>query len=258
MGFSSLQNKDLSIEEENELQGLINRLLSCEPVQYIVGHTYFFGLKLKVTPAVLIPRPETEELVSWIIDDAKNMNPVIRILDIGTGSGCIPIALKHYHKKNADVISIDISPDALEVAYDNCVMHKTNVKLIHRDFLSEGIGDLGKFDVIVSNPPYISKAETSDEIKEGIAPEPPVALYPPGDDPDIFYRKMSKELSSQLEEGGAVYIEINEFRLAEISRIFRQENWEMEIRNDMQGSPRMMKLIYPSKQRNVADGISRQ
>jgi release factor glutamine methyltransferase len=250
MGYSQHQQEDLSVEAETRLQGFIERLSNGEPVQYIVGHAYFFGLKIKVTPAVLIPRPETEELVEWIIEDAKEMKPVIRMLDIGTGSGCIPIVLKNYHKKNADVTSIDISNEALEVASDNCIMHKANVKLIRRDFLKEGISDLGTFNVIVSNPPYISKSAASEDILKGLAFEPQLALFPPGTDPDIFYRVMSEQLSSQLEEGGAVYIEINEFRANEIAQLFEQKGWKVELRSDMQGAPRMMKLIYPTGQRN--------
>lgn len=209
-----------------------------------MGHTWFYGLKLKVTSAVLIPRPETEELVHWIISDSKTPNKVFRILDIGTGSGCIAIALKNYFKNNADLIAIDVSQHALAVAKENAISNGLEIQFIQRNFLEEGFTGLGDFDIIVSNPPYVSKADLTEQEIANLNYEPAIALFPDNQDPDIFYNTINLQLHLSLNKGGACYLELNEFRSAEIRSLFSEKYWSgIEVREDMQGKPRMLKLI---------------
>src|SRR5687768_7600441 len=135
---------DLNTGEESKLLRYLDKLAAGEPIQYIVGHTWFYGLKLFVTPAVLIPRPETEELVDWVITDFKKPAKKLRILDIGTGSGCIAVSLKNYFKDMAHLVAIDISSEALDVAKSNATLHNTTIDFVKRDFLKEGLNGLGE------------------------------------------------------------------------------------------------------------------
>ncbi|MEP6646133.1 MAG: peptide chain release factor N(5)-glutamine methyltransferase [Saprospiraceae bacterium] len=243
MGFSCNTELNLSDHDERTIVNLIQRVAFGEPVQYLAGHAWFYGLKLKVTPDVLIPRPETEELVSWIIEDIlKDHKTSIRILDIGTGSGCISVALKKELKGKATIFAIDISQAALEVAIHNASTIDQDITFIRKDFLNEDLCDLGTFDLIVSNPPYISKDFLANDIISQIRFEPSIALYAEGDDPDIFYRKIADTGKGLLNENGICYLELNEYRSEVIASYFDMSSWhEMEIRKDLQGSKRMLR-----------------
>ncbi len=244
MSISGVVEKSLSEAEEKKLFQQIDRLSKGEPVQYIVGHTWFFGLKLKVNPHVLIPRPETEELVEWIIADYVSTTVPLRILDIGTGSGCIAIVLKNYFKSRASVYALDVSKEALEVAKENASSLSVEIEFLEHDFIRDGLTGLPEFDIIVSNPPYIDLSSIDEESFGGIYHEPATALFPEGDDPDIFYKKVGEILRNHIGKGGACYLELNEFRSTEIRNSFKKQGWgEGETRKDMQGKERMLKII---------------
>lgn len=244
MEFSMQQELELSPEAERKIFAILHRLESGEPIQYILGHAWFYGLKMAVNPSVLIPRPETEELVSWILEDNRAPPKSLRILDVGTGSGCIAIALKHVLQDSAKVVALDISVGALEVAKTNAKVLTTDIEFLHVDFLKEDLHQLGTFDIIVSNPPYISKANTGQDVLNALSNEPELALFPEGDDPDHFYKRMASVGLDMLSSGGFCYLEMNEYRAYEIVNCFDQNNWKIvEIRNDMQGKMRMFKIV---------------
>jgi release factor glutamine methyltransferase len=233
----------LDDEKRLKLEHTFERLLNGEPAQYIAGHAWFYGVKFLVTRDVLIPRPETEELVEWVLSDCRKMiQEKIRILDIGTGSGCIAILLKKKLGDRATVKAIDISERALSVAALNSQSQQAYIEFIQQDFLTKGFEGLGTFDIIVSNPPYVSKEIAGHEVIHRLKYEPDVALYPQGNDPDIFYKKICAEAWLVLEQGGAGYLEINEFRAQEIEGYFKKSKWSgVEVRLDLQGMPRMLK-----------------
>ena len=247
LGKRNKAGANLSPWEETKLMITFDRLATGEPVQYIVGHAWFYGIKLKVSPDVLIPRPETEELVNWVLTDIKNSaKKELRILDIGTGSGCIAIALKLHLKTSAELFAIDISEKALEIAKENAMSSDVDIRFFRKDYLNEDMVDLDKFDVIVSNPPYISRQIAGEHLVNQLRHEPPLALYPEGDDPDAFYKRIAEKGKLNLVPGGNCYVEMNEFRADLIPSYFEQSGWEgLETRKDLQGAPRMLKAIYP-------------
>lgn len=250
MSFSGSRDRDLSSEEEEKLLSFLSRLAKGEPVQYIAGHAWFYGLKIKVNSSVLIPRPETEELVDWIITDHENLNRKIRIVDIGTGSGCIAIALKSAFGGKANVVASDISSDALALAAENANFNNVKIEFIQQDFLRYGLNGMGMFDIIVSNPPYISRSQVSKEVINGLFYEPSLALYPKGDDPDIFYKSIGQSAPDHLHEDGNIYLEINEFRAEELRGSFENQWGFINIRKDMQGKNRMIKIGKHLRQRS--------
>lgn len=222
---------------DDEIQQIINRLSKGEPVQYVVGKSWFYGRAFDVNAHVLIPRPETEELVYWVVQDWKS-HEGIRILDIGTGSGCIPVTLG-LEMPNSEITAIDISRDALAVAQSNASKHDVNVDFSKLDYLKKGDDSLGMFDVIVSNPPYISNEEFGklpDSVK---AFEPQVALAHESGDPLVFYRAIAN--TKVLKKGGAIYLELNEFHAEAIERLFVEQGFKTELQKDMQGKVRMLK-----------------
>jgi len=238
--FERTEERLLDATAENKMASIIQRLQSGEPVQYIAGHTWFYGLKMRVTPEVLIPRPETEELVEWVFNENKNAAQQVRVLDIGTGSGCIAITLKHLLQDKVEVIAIDVSAEALRVARNNADSLSRQVEFRHHDILKSGFEGLGNFDVIVSNPPYVSPG-FDQRLRDSLKFEPSLALYPEGSDPNIFYKRIAAFGQSHLGEGGACFVELNEFNAEAIRGIFAREHWTgIEIRKDLQGADRML------------------
>ena len=235
---------ELDSVDVSKLQDTLRRLQHGEPVQYIAGHAWFYGKQFLVNADVLIPRPETEELVEWVFDTIKNEPNEIRILDIGTGSGCIAIMLQLLLGTRGHVTGIDISAAALGVAAANNVALGTSVVFKQHDFLAAGFTGLGEFDIIVSNPPYIDPGQVSDTISEALRFEPNLALYPPGGDPDIFYKKIIEEAGSALREGGYCFMEINEFRKEPINDLLcSSTTWTgMTFRKDLQENWRMLRI----------------
>lgn len=226
-----------------QLHTSLDRLRDGEPVQYIAGHAWFYGYQFAVNEHVLIPRPETEELVDWVLKDLKNYSgPPIRILDIGTGSGCIGITLKKELGALAEVTCIDISKEALVVATQNSRLLQAEVKFLELDFLNDAHHLSEPFDIIMSNPPYVGKHLISSEMVEQLKYEPDKALYPENEDIDIFYNRISKIREQLLVEEGICYLELNEFRVEKIKPLFQSNHWQnIEVREDMQGFPRLLK-----------------
>ena len=218
----------------------IDRIRTGEPVQYVVGYTWFYGLQLHVSPDVLIPRHETEELVEWVIDDNRGKAENGMMLDIGTGSGCIACALKA-QLPAVRITALEVSEKALEIARANARHHMLDVMFMHMDILSEV--PTNRYDVIVSNPPYVTAEEF-----QGLDPsvrqyEPGIALTAPSDDGLIFYRRLASVADEILMPHGSVYVELNEFHAAEIEEIFRAAGCVTEMRRDLQGKWRMLKCF---------------
>ncbi len=198
----------VSPSDAEQLQTILTALISGKPIQYILGKTEFFGLPFQVNSSVLIPRPETEELVQWILDSVTEKSPAI--LDIGTGSGCIPIALKH-HLSQAELFALDISESALETAKTNALLNKVSVQFLHQDILQPA-EDLfpAKLDVIVSNPPYVTLAEKELMHQNVLNHEPHSALFVPNNDALVFYENIADFALRYLKPGGLLFFEINE------------------------------------------------
>ncbi len=205
-------NEDKIISEENLilLQKAIERLKTFEPIQYIIGNSYFYGLTFFVNKSVLIPRPETEELVEMIVKSHKWHQNTLKILDIGTGSGCIAVSLAKF-LKNSEVFAIDNSPEALKVAKKNAFENGVEIFFIEDDILSPKsiINDM-QFDIIVSNPPYVTDSEKPLMQPNVLNFEPDSALFVPDDNPLIYYKKILEFAQKKLNLNGNLYFEINQ------------------------------------------------
>lgn len=237
-----LEKSQLSKFEEAKL-----RLIKQEPIQYILGYAEFFGLKLKVNSHVLIPRPETEELVQWILDDYLPSKLHLSIIDLGTGSGCIPIALAK-HLPEAKIKALDISAEAIYLAASNlsaCLGHEGSEEHItHIEFIQDNLLDmeeLAEVDIIVSNPPYVKYDEQQEMKGNVLENEPHLALFVENDDPLIFYRKIA-ELASKLIKTPVVYVEINQYLAKETCQLFKDFGFQqVELKKDFRGNARMLK-----------------
>lgn len=195
----------LSSKKEQELEDILQRLSRFEPLQYIEGRTLFLGREFWVAPGVLIPRPETEELVELML---KEIPADARILDVGTGSGCIAISLAK-ELPDALVTAWDVSPEALSVARANARKLQADVRFVECDVLACQVDEVGLYDVIVSNPPYVTEAEKADMEPNVLQWEPLLALFVPDDDPLRFYRRIAVLGRDMLADGGRLYFEIN-------------------------------------------------
>lgn len=195
----------LSPKKEQELEDILQRLSRFEPLQYIEGRTLFLGREFWVAPGVLIPRPETEELVELML---KEIPADARILDVGTGSGCIAISLAK-ELPDALVTAWDVSPEALSVARANARKLQSNVRFVECDVLACQVDEVGLYDVIVSNPPYVTETEKADMEPNVLQWEPSLALFVPDDDPLRFYRRIAVLGRDMLVDGGRLYFEIN-------------------------------------------------
>ena len=228
------------IEQLNDIK---KRLLNYEPVQYILGEAWFYGLKFKVDRSVLIPRPETEELVELIIKENSINAPII--LDIGTGSGCIPIIIKK-EIPTAEVYTFDISPDAIGIAQQNAISHQTNIQIFEGDILhfNEIKFKLPEFDIIVSNPPYVNPSDKNSLHKNILDFEPQLALFEKENDAFIFYKKILEFTISQLKPQGKLYFEIPENKGDVIINLISGYAFnEIKIINDMQGKERIVTAV---------------
>ena len=215
---------------------IASRLCDGEPIQYILGHTTFHGLELKVTPATLIPRPETELLVDKIVDEAGDKSDLC-VLDIGTGSGCIAIALARALKW-AEVTAFDISAEALKVARENATTLKAKVDFEQCDILT-ATPPHEAFDIIVSNPPYVTESEKDGIERNVLEHEPATALFVPDSDPLKFYRAIAGYAAQALRPGGKIYFEINRHFGAETATLLSQIGYtSVAIENDQFGNPR--------------------
>lgn len=231
---------ELTSEWKYQIDEIIEKLRKNYPIQYIIGEVEFCGLKFSVNKNVLIPRTETAELVSWILQDKKPNT----ILDIGTGSGCIAISLAK-QLNSAEVFAFDISSAALEVATENAI--KNNVKNIHfkKTNILEPYFDEEKYDLIVSNPPYITQSEKLDMQKQVIDFEPHIALFVEDFEPLIFYEKIAIFAQNHLQKNGALFFEINRLFGKQIINLLQNLNFsEIELRKDSFGNDRMIKAIW--------------
>ena len=233
----------LTCTQLENLDEITERLKKNEPVQYVLGEAWFAGMKFKVNKNVLIPRPETEELVDWIVKEAVSHEPrAASILDVGTGSGCIPITLKKKLPK-VKVSAIDVCSEALFTATENAVELNADVDFLLLDFLDEEKWkELGQYDVIVSNPPYVKQHEINtmhERVKEF---EPHLALFVPDDDALLFYKKLSAFSTDHLKPKASLFVEINETLGEQVINLFRSAGFaNIELRKDMQGKDRMVK-----------------
>ena len=240
--------KDLPVsgEQQKQLEKISDELLNHRPVQYVLGGGWFMDMKLLVNEHVLIPRPETEELVEWIIKDVEQSgNKGFSLIDIGTGSGCIPIAVKRKIPQ-ITACAIDISDDALQVAKLNAIDLKVDVKFLNLDFLDEEEWkQLGNYDLIVSNPPYIKKSEESTMRDNVLKYEPPLALFVPNENALIFYEAIARFSREHLKPGGSIYVEINEALGESVIEVFTKNGFsDIILKKDMQGKDRMVKANF--------------
>lgn len=236
------EDKRLTESELLTFKDYVDRLAVNEPLQYILGEADFFGLKFKVSPAVLIPRPETEELVDLIIRE-NNSQSQLEILDIGCGSGCIPITLK---KKlpQAKVTAIDISPAAIEIAKTNSVNNGAAVTFLEMDVFSDSIFEMQQVDIIVSNPPYIADSERAAMHANVKDHEPKIALFVADEDPLKFYTRIFQFAKSNLKSDGLIYFEINPLYADELIKLAFQHKFSSAILLlDMSGKNRFLKVI---------------
>ena len=232
----------LNAEQEALLDNAIERLKKHEPIQYILGYSDFCGLRFKVTPATLIPRPETSELVEWIAADYSGK--AVNILDIGTGSGCIAVSLAH-KLPMSNVTAWDISHDALAVAAENSRNNGTEVTFEQVDILAHEPQD-EQFYIIVSNPPYIKENEKSAMHSNVLDWEPHTALFVPDSDPLLFYRTIADKGLLLLKPGGTLYFEINRAHGAETAEMLANYGYTgIELRKDIAGNDRMIKATRP-------------
>lgn len=240
--FLLCKDKELSGKEKEEIYNIVERLTKYEPIQYIFGKTDFYGFEFQVNPSVLIPRPETEELVEMIVREYLGKD--VTILDIGTGSGCIAITLKKL-LKDADVSAIDISPEALKVAERNAMNNRVSVFFYERNILEPfRTGDSLEedFDVIVSNPPYVMEKEKAEMEKNVLDYEPQLALFVSDNDPLIYYRNIARFAEQKLKKKGYLYFEINSKlgnEVVEMLRLLEFKN--VELIQDLSGNDRFVK-----------------
>ena len=228
----------LTDEKERQLADAIKRLKENEPLQYILGEAEFCGLRLRVNPSVLIPRPETGELVRLIASENKNTHP--RILDIGTGSGCIAIALAK-ELPQSTVSAWDISEEALIVAKENSITCGTKINLAQRDILTYTPAETDKFDIIVSNPPYIKEKEKSLMESNVLDWEPSLALFVPDDNPLLFYRTIAEKAKTMLAPGGELYFEINREHGTDTCTMLTELGYtNIHLHKDFAGNDRMV------------------
>ena len=210
---------DFTVTRVNEV---IDRLLVYEPIQYIFGDTYWHGMTLKVSPAVLIPRPETEELVDIITKD--NPQPDLKVLDVCTGSGCIAVALAKF-MNFPEVTAIDISDRAIAVAKENAALQKVKVDFQTADALDLGAALTAKYDIIISNPPYVMDKEKSAMEANVLDHEPAIALFVPDSDPLKFYKAIADYAADALTEGGRLYFELNHLTADSLKDWMLQSGW---------------------------------
>ena len=237
--------REFSPHELERLHSMADRLEKGEPVQYVAGTAQFGSLTFEVSPGVLIPRPETLELVEWAAGDFSTRtgkgNRHMRMLDIGTGSGCIAVTMA-VRLAGAQVTAVDISEKALGVARRNAARNGVQVEFAVCDILSPGADIAGNFDVIMSNPPYVCRSERAGMHRNVLDYEPHEALFVDDTDPLVFYRAIARFAATHLAPGGAVYVEINRRFGRETADVFSAAGFaSVELRKDSAGNPRMIK-----------------
>ncbi len=234
-------NPDFEVSETDleKWKAIISELKTEKPIQYITGEAWFYGYRFEVNENTLIPRPETEELVEWIVESIKNEVSSIKILDIGTGSGCIPISLKK-EIPNAIVSAIDVSEKALETANKNAVDNEVEVNFILQNILETELL-IEKYDVIVSNPPYVRNLEKKEIKKNVLAYEPHLALFVDDNNALLFYRKIAELALTSLSSNGKLFFEINQYLGKETVELLEDLGFKnIQLRKDFVGNDRMI------------------
>ncbi len=237
-------DREMEPETVARYDGIIARLLKHEPIQYILGETYWHGMTLKVSTAVLIPREETSELVDIIVKDYGDRQD-LSVMDICTGSGCIAIALAR-NLPFASVTGIDISADALAVARENASLCKAHVDFEQKDALAPVADEQDKYDIVVSNPPYIAQHEEKEMDSNVLDYEPHLALFVPDNDPLKFYSAISRNSMATLKPGGKLYLEINPLFSDRLASMLTGDGWDnVTVIKDMHGKDRFATATKP-------------
>ncbi|QXP62575.1 peptide chain release factor N(5)-glutamine methyltransferase [Polaribacter sp. HaHaR_3_91] len=241
---------DFLIDESilSELKNIVKRLQKEEPIQYILGETEFYSLPFLVDENTLIPRPETEELVEWVINEiqeirSKNQDNKLNILDVGTGTGCIPISLAK-NLNNVSISAIDVSLEALKKAKQNAVLNKVDITFLEIDILKAK--ELPKkYDFIISNPPYVRELEKIEINNNVLQNEPHLALFVDDENPLIFYKKIADLAKQDLTKNGLLFFEINQYLGKETVDMLHQKGFKnIELKKDFSGNDRMIKATY--------------
>lgn len=244
--IDSILKADFKISKDQikRLEKATKRLQQEEPIQYILGNTSFYGLPFVVNTSVLIPRPETEELVEWILssisESQKEKKKTLTILEVGTGSGCISIALKK-HVPKATVVAIEISEEALKIAQENSRINQVEIQFILQDVLKPFTLSQ-QFDIIVSNPPYVRDVEKKTIKRNVLHNEPHIALFVEDHKPLLFYDKISELANNYGNTGGYLFFEINQYLGSEMISLLKNKGFKnIELRKDFQGNDRMIR-----------------
>ncbi|QXP68324.1 peptide chain release factor N(5)-glutamine methyltransferase [Polaribacter sp. AHE13PA] len=241
---------DFLIDESilSEIKNIVKRLQKEEPIQYILGETEFYSLPFLVDENTLIPRPETEELVEWVINEiqeirSKNQDNKLNILDVGTGTGCIPISLAK-NLNNVSISAIDVSLEALKKAKQNAVLNKVDITFLEIDILKAK--ELPKkYDFIISNPPYVRELEKIEINNNVLQNEPHLALFVDDENPLIFYKKIADLAKQYLTKNGLLFFEINQYLGKETLEMLQQKGFKnIELKKDFSGNDRMIKATY--------------
>ncbi|TDL99504.1 MAG: peptide chain release factor N(5)-glutamine methyltransferase [Flavobacteriaceae bacterium] len=246
MILKSALNESWSSVKDNYLMFILElqKLEQGVPIAYVLGETEFYGYPFILNPTCLIPRPETEELVEWIVKDNKQIMEGFRILDIGTGSGCIAISLKKELPK-ADVLALEVDSNTLALAFENANLNRVEVDFFHGNVLDYPLVDplleLGNLDIIVSNPPYIPEVQKKDMHASVVNFEPSLALFVTDQKPLVFYEKIIEIAMEKLKPNGALYFEINQYLAEETKELCEKYFKNVSLRNDLSKNPRMIK-----------------
>ncbi len=242
--FVLKQDEVLAEKEKDQIKNIVIRLKKREPIQYVLGETEFYGLPFRVKPGVLIPRPETEELVDWVLRKLRKKE-ALRILDVGTGSGCIAISLKKECPK-AHIMACDNSEEALKVGQMNAGLNQTEIAFFHLNILNPLLpNSFPKIDILISNPPYVTESEKADMNDNVLKYEPARALFVPDHDPLLYYRALAIFGKNYLNHGGRLFWEINEAFAKECRALLKENGFSnVRLKKDLQGKDRMMFARY--------------
>lgn len=248
LGFSKVDflTKELELSKEQLLKwnNLLDALKKHQPIQYYFKKAHFFGMEFMVSSDTLIPRSETEELVEWVIETCQHQDKKWRILDIGTGSGCIPITLAK-NLSNVAISAIDFSEKALEIAQQNAQKHNINIQFIQQDILQTN--HLEEYDIIISNPPYVRDLEKKEILPNVLAYEPHSALFVSDNEPLVFYEKITQLAFEYLKEDGFLFFEINQYLGLETQKMIEKRFCNVELRRDLKNNFRMIKAFDKRK-----------
>ena len=232
--------KEVLPPQQEEIQSCLQLLIEGQPLQYVLGKAHFYGRDFLINPSVLIPRPETEQLVRWALDDCQGQ--AMRILDVGTGSGCLAITLA-LELKDAQVYALDVMPAALKVAQQNAHRLQAKIHFMQLDILND-VPELNDFEVIICNPPYVPESDLANMQSLVKDHEPHKALFVPDEDPLKFYARMANIGPTLLSAGGRLYLEIYHAYGEQVATLFKGASWqEVELRKDLQGKDRMIKAV---------------